>query len=254
MAIFKINTLNQRLQLFLLFFIVVLSLPFGYHAFSLGQVGLFSNDFSETALGLNQNGNRLTGSGIGLHMLLGALLTLLAPIQVVLGWKKKWLQWHRRLGYLLFGAALLTGIGGLVYIFLHRTTGGIVMDIAFGIYGVLMIWTALFTVKYAKSRQLKLHEAWSLRLFVLAIGSWFYRICYGAWFFYHRAPVGHTDNFQGPFDYFMDFAFFLIPLLVLEVYFKFIKTEKLNLHPLIVTFLILALSTFIVIGFIVYWG
>ena len=104
----KITSINKGLQLFLLVFIVLLSLPFGYHAFDVGQIGLITNDFSATSLGLNQQGNRLTGSGIGLHMLLGGFLTLLAPIQVLLGWKKKWLVWHKRLGYLIFGAAILT--------------------------------------------------------------------------------------------------------------------------------------------------
>ena len=144
-------------------------------------------------------------------MLLGGLLTLLAPIQLILGWKRKWLVWHKRLGYLIFGAAIFTGIGGLLYIFFHQTTGGIVMDVAFALYGFLMITIALQTVRYARTHQLQLHEQWSLRLFVLAVGSWFYRICYGAWFFYHKAPVGHTENFQGSFDYFMDCLLYTSP-------------------------------------------
>ena len=250
----KITSINKGLQLFLLVFIVLLSLPFGYHAFDVGQIGLITNDFSATSLGLNQQGNRLTGSGIGLHMLLGGFLTLLAPIQVLLGWKKKWLVWHKRLGYLIFGAAILTGVGGLTYIFLHQTTGGIVMDIAFSLYGVLMIIAAVQTVRHARNHQLEQHEEWSLRLFVLAIGSWFYRVCYGAWFFYHRAPIGHTDNFQGTFDYFMDFAFYLLPLLALEIYFRTIKTKQLNIPPLLGSFLMLSMIAFMIVGFIVYWG
>ena len=54
-----------------------------------------------------------------------------------------------------------------------------------------------------------------LRLYVLAIGSWLYRMEYGFWFLF-TGGVGSTPNLTGPFDQVMAFFFYLAPLVILE--------------------------------------
>jgi hypothetical protein len=64
-------------------------------------------------------------------------------------------------------------------------------------------------------------------LFALAIGSWLYRMDYGFWLLFTDG-LGHTDTFHGPFDYFMDFWFYIPNLLVAEL---FIRRQKVSDRP-----------------------
>ena len=63
-----------------------------------------------------------------------------------------------------------------------------------------------------------------LRLYALAIGSWLYRMDYGFWV-QITDGMGHTDTFRGPFDYVMDFAFYLPNLVVAELYLRRKSTD-----------------------------
>jgi hypothetical protein len=91
------------------------------------------------------------------------------------------------------------------------------MDIAFVGYGVLTFIAALQTIRYARLGKMEAHRAWAIRLFALAIGSWLYRMDYGFWFLFTDG-LGHTKTFNGPFDYFMDFWFYLPNLAVAELF------------------------------------
>lgn len=55
-----------------------------------------------------------------------------------------------------------------------------------------------------------------MRLHALAIGSWLYRMSYGLWILFTDG-LWSTRQFQGPFDYFMDFAFYIPSLVVVEL-------------------------------------
>lgn len=113
-------------------------------------------------------------------------------------------------------AALLAGLGGLVFIAAKGTVGGTVMNTGFSFYGVLTVLAAVQTYRLARARRLQAHRAWSLRLFALAIGSWLYRMDYGFWLLL-AASAGHTRDFRGPFDMLMAFGFYVPNLLVTEV-------------------------------------
>ena len=87
-----------------------------------------------------------------------------------------------------------------------------------------MLLAAAQTLRYAMARDLDTHRAWALRLYALAIGSWLYRMDYGFWV-QITDGLGHTDTFRGPFDYVMDFAFYLPNLVVAELYLRRTATD-----------------------------
>jgi hypothetical protein len=99
------------------------------------------------------------------------------------------------------------------------TVGGTVMDVGFGLYGVLMIVSATQAWWHGYARRIETHRAWALRLFALAIGSWLYRMDYGIWLLLAHG-AGHTSTFSGPFDHVMVFFFYLPNLLVVELYLR----------------------------------
>lgn len=93
------------------------------------------------------------------------------------------------------------------------------MDLGFALYGLLTLGAALQTVRHAKAKRIAQHQAWALRFFWLAIGSWLYRVHYGLWYL---ATDGLWSNaeFTGAFDLAQNFAFYLPYLIAVELYLR----------------------------------
>lgn len=160
-------------------------------------------------------------AGIGLHFFAGAVLLLLGPVQLIGEIRRLAPAVHHWIGRLYALAAFAAGVGGLTFIALKGTVGGMMMNVAFAAYGALMVVAAVETVRHAMARRIEIHRAWAIRLFALAIGSWLYRMGYGLHFAITgpEAP-GHTEAFDGWFDYVMDWAFFVPPLIVAEMFIR----------------------------------
>lgn len=171
-----------------------------------------------------------TGSatiGIGIHFAAGGIILVLGCIQLIRQVRENFPALHRWLGRIYVLASVLTAIGGLAFILIKGTIGGRVMDIGFAGYGLLMLLTAIETIRHARAGRMERHRAWAIRLFALAIGSWLYRMDYGFWLLFTDG-IWHTDTFSGGFDYFMDFFFYLPNLLVAEL---FIRRQSLPDRP-----------------------
>jgi Predicted membrane protein (DUF2306) len=191
----------------------------------------------------------LATSGMGIHFLGGAILLLLGPLQFVQAIRDRTPAVHRWIGRIYATAALLAGVGGLAFVALKGTVGGMPMNIGFALYGALTVLAALMTPIYAWRRQFVAHRAWAIRLFALVIGSWLFRMDYGLWNpLTHR--LGHTANFDGPFDAFMDFFFFIPNLIVAEIIIRAPKfraptaVRAIAAAGLIVAVVIVGLSTY----------
>ena len=161
----------------------------------------------------------LANSAIAVHMIAGAVLTIGAPLQAVPALRQRWPGVHRRSGYVLFVLALLTGVGGLIYIGLNGTVGGWWMSLWFALYGIVLMWSAAATVHYARERQFARHFAWATRLVILAVGSWIYRMHYAVWYGFTDG-LASNDAFTGLFDQVTVVAFFVPYLLVAEVFLR----------------------------------
>ncbi|GGE46977.1 DUF2306 domain-containing protein [Actibacterium pelagium] len=197
--------------------LAVLVLPFVLRAFFFGYSGLSQDLSTETYL--FTAGAPFSNGAIFIHMVSGALLTVLAPLQLLLGLRRLWPKVHRVAGYLIFGLAILTGFAGLTFIFLRGTIGGTIMDVGFALYGVCLLVCAFQTVRYARKGSFEIHRQWALRTFVLAVGSWLYRVHYTVWYIL-TGGVWSLPDFSGTFDRVQVFAFYLPYLLLLEVWFR----------------------------------
>lgn len=163
--------------------------------------------------------SRAATVGIGLHFAAGGVILILGFIQLLAALRMRFPRLHRWVGRVYVTASMLAGIGGLTFIFLNGTVGGAVMNVGFGLYGVLMMWAAAQTVRFARRGAMERHRAWALRLFALAIGSWLYRMDYGFWLML-TGGAGHTENFHGWFDMVMAFFFYLPNLLIVEAFIR----------------------------------
>lgn len=154
--------------------------------------------------------------GIFTHMIAGAVITVLAPIQVTPVLRRRLPVVHRWSGRVLVALAILTALGGLTYIALNGTVGGPQMNFAFAIYGLLVILCAGQTIRHARARRWADHQDWALRMFFLAIASFLYRVHYALWIPATDA-AGMREDFTGWFDQINLWVFYLPYLLGLEL-------------------------------------
>jgi len=206
-------------------------------------------DWNETLPKLYEAHTPAASTGMGAHFFAGAILLLLGPVQLIGEIRQKAPAVHRWIGRVYAFAALGAGMGGLVFIALKGTVGGPTMTVAFSLYGALMVLAAVQTVRHAMTRRLEVHRAWAIRLFALAIGSWLYRMGDGFWFL-ATGDLGHTDDFSCWFDYFMDFAIFVPPLIIAEMFIRARKSRATTASHVVTTgamaggALFIALATF----------
>jgi uncharacterized membrane protein len=213
--------------------------------------------WNEALPGLYDANVRGATIGIALHFLAGGTLLLLGPVQLIGSIRERWRGLHRWTGRVFVTAALATAIGGLTFVGISGTIGGGPMDVGFALYGALMLLAGIQTIRHARARRFDVHRAWGIRLFALVVGSWLYRIEYGFWFMLADG-AGHTNLFDGPFDVFMDFAFYLPNLAVAELFVR-AKARPRTKSLEIVATVVLALATlFLVVGTYFftrhYWG
>lgn len=197
--------------------------------------------------GLYDKRNLAALLAIAVHFAAGAIILLLGPVQLIAGLRKRWPGMHRWIGRTYVFTAAAAGLGGLGFIVSKGTIGRAVMNIGFGLYGVLILLAAVKTYLNARSRRWEEHRAWAIRLFALAIGSWLYRMEYGLWLnALAPAPIGHLANYRGPFDIVMSFLFYLPNMAVAEL---FLRAGKMLDHRVfrIATVIVLNAANLVVI-------
>ena len=181
-------------------------------AYSDGDLSRWNNVLPEVYV----PGQPAASIGIGIHFAAGGVVLLLGGLQLIAGIRTRYPRVHHWTGRFYVFVSLLAALGGLSFIAIRGTVGGLVMDIGFGLYGILMFLAAVQTIRYAMKRQLLVHQAWAWRLYALAIGSWLYRMDYGLWLILSDW-IGHTQEFDGWFDNFMAFFFYIPNLIIVEL-------------------------------------
>jgi hypothetical protein len=192
-------------------------------------------DWNQVLPHIYQPGSMLATAAIGTHFLAGAVVLILGPMQLIAPLRARAPAVHRWVGRFYAFAAFTTGIGGLVYIAVAGTVGGLVMSTGFSLYGALMVLCAVQTVRHARARRFDVHRAWAIRLFSLGIGSWLFRMDYGIWLKLIGGVGHHSHTFDGPFDMVMSFFFYLPNLLVAELVIRSrAKARPVAARPIVV--------------------
>lgn len=205
--------------------LVLLVLPFVGYAARFGLRGLASDLSAETYL--YTAGSWLPNLAIFGHMLGGAVVTAFVPFQLYTGpragpragLRGGLARAHRWAGRLVVLLSLTSALGGLTFIALRGTIGGWPMDVAFAAYGVCLAVAAVQTIRWARRGDLRQHREWALRLFVLALASWLFRLHYVVWFLV-TGGLGSTPDLTGPFDRAQLVAFFVPYLVAVEAYLR----------------------------------
>jgi hypothetical protein len=195
----------------------ILVLPFVLYSIRFGIAGLGRDLSAESYLFLP--GAAVSNAAMSLHMIGGGILTILAPLQLAGGLRARWPQLHRALGRVTASLAVAIATLGLVFLVLRGSIGGPWMDAGALGYGVAMIVAAVMAVDRARARDFARHREWALRLIVLVIAAWIYRLHYALWYL-ATGGLWTEPDFTGAFDRVQVFAFYLPYLAVLEIRFR----------------------------------
>ena len=235
---------------FLVSTVWISALLFGAYIFIFYFIGALKGNivnWNKVLPNLYHPDSEIASISIGAHFAAGGLILMLGCIQLIERIRVRYPFIHRWLGRLYVLLSMVTAIGGLLFIILTGTVGGISMDIGFTGYGVLTFISAVATIYYARTKKFDLHKAWSIRLFALAIGSWLYRMYYGFWFLIADG-IGHYDTFDGPFDQFMNFFFYVPNLIIAEICIGKIAITKTILAQTLATIVTTVASVFLILA------
>ncbi|MEO1136431.1 MAG: DUF2306 domain-containing protein [Pseudomonadota bacterium] len=157
--------------------------------------------------------------GMGAHLFAGAVLMALGPLQFVPAIRQRRPALHRAIGRIYIAFAMLAAIGGLLFVFLKGTVGGLIMDVGATLYGALVIAFGFATIAFAIRNDFARHECWAMRLFALVSGALLYRIEYALWGAL-TSGAGHTASYDGWFDNVVNLGFYAPALVAAEAYIR----------------------------------
>jgi hypothetical protein len=154
------------------------------------------------------------------HALLAGVTSLGGVLQLVPQIRQRAPGFHRWNGRLFLLAALMVSGAGLYLVWVRGSVPNLTGLVATTLNALLIIGFSLLAWRSAWRRQIAQHRRWALRAYLVANAQWFTRIGFFAWLIVMRGPVGLTDDFDGPFNYFIGFGCYLVPLAVLELYLR----------------------------------
>ncbi|MCF0063232.1 DUF2306 domain-containing protein [Dyadobacter chenwenxiniae] len=170
---------------------------------------------------------------VGLHLLLALIMVVGGPLQLIPQIRKRLPVIHRLIGRVYVSAAIIVSAAGLIMVWTRGTIGDHTQQISISIQAVYIILFAIISIRKARSRNFKSHRSWSLRLFMVVSGVWFFRVGLMFWILINGAPVGFdSKTFTGPFLTFLAISTYAIPLslILLEMYFFACRKNNFTLN------------------------
>jgi hypothetical protein len=158
---------------------------------------------------------------IGAHLLMAAVIMIGGALQLVPQVRRIAPRFHTWNGRVYLAGAVLASVTGLYMLIVRGTVGGPLQHLGTGLNALVILLCAGLTLRHAVARQFSVHERWAWRLFMAVSGVWFFRVGLMFWIAVNGGPVGFDPvSFQGPVLSFLAFAQYLLPLFVLELYFR----------------------------------
>ena len=153
------------------------------------------------------------------HALLGGLVTLSGIWQLVPALRRRWPAVHRWNGRLFLAVALVVTSSGFWLVWIRGSRLGLGSDLSISLNGLLIVGFAVLAWRSAVRRDVATHRRHALRAWLLVNGVWFLRIgimLAGLLL----TPLGVRIDYQGPVFIGVSIASWLLPLAVLELYFR----------------------------------
>lgn len=187
---------------------------------------------------------------IGLHVLLAAILVMGGPLQLMPQVRDRFRTFHRWLGRTYVFTAILVSSAGVYMTWTRGTVGDTFMHVSISIQAVYIVAFALLSIYFARKRQFAKHRIWTLRLYMVVNGVWFFRIGLMFWLLVNGGPAGFDPKtFTGPFLTVLSAMTYAVPisLIVLELY-LYAQRRQRKLISLLTAILIFLCTAVMAIG------
>lgn len=181
------------------------------------------------------------------HVLLASVLTFAGLMQLVAPLRRAFPTWHRWTGRTFLVVACFMALSGAWLTLVRGTSLSAVSSAAILLDGLLILAFAWLAWRNAVKRRIERHRIWAMRTFMVVSGVWFLRVGLMGWVIVNQGPVGMTGTLSGPADIVLTFGSYLIPLALLELYFR--AGRSVRAAPKILTAaLVYAAAAFTAIG------
>jgi hypothetical protein len=166
-------------------------------------------------------GETMGNSAIAAHVASAAVIMFAGSLQLIPQIRNRFPVFHRWNGRIYMSFAVLGGAAGLYLTWIRGTVGDVYQHIGSSIGAVLIFLFAALALRSALARDFTAHRRWALRLFLVVSGAFFIRLILFVSGVIFKGPFGfNPQTLTGPFLTFSTFAQYLVPLAVLEVYFR----------------------------------
>lgn len=158
----------------------------------------------------------------GAHVLLAAMIAFGGTLQIIPQIRERAIWFHRWNGRAFMLTALAGASTGLWMTWAGHVSvggGGPTGEIAISVNALLIMLFTAAAWASARAGRIDVHRRWALRLFMVANGVWFLRLGLFSWYVLTKG-AGLTDSLDGPMNFVFDFACYLLPLAILELYLR----------------------------------
>ncbi|WP_298162035.1 DUF2306 domain-containing protein [Brevundimonas sp.] len=154
------------------------------------------------------------------HVLLASVVTFAGLMQLVPWIRRAFPMLHRWSGRTFLVVAGFMALSGFWLTLVRGTSLSNVSSAAIVIDGLLILVFGALAWRNAIRRRFDQHRVWAMRTFMAVSGVWFLRVGIMGWVLVNQGPVGMSDSLSGPADIVIVFGSYLIPLVLLELYFR----------------------------------
>lgn len=194
----------------------------------------------------------IAGDGTGnfifaAHVLLASVVTFAGLMQLVPAIRRAFPALHRWSGRTFLVVAAFMALSGFWLTLVRGTSLSTVSSVAIVVDGLLILIFGALAWRNAVRRRFDQHRVWAMRTFMAVSGVWFLRVGIMGWVLINQGPVGMSDSLSGPADIVLVFGSYLIPLALLEVYFRAGRSARAG-PKWLVAVLVFAAAIFTAIG------
>ena len=185
--------------------------------------------WSESSTGAIVEGDAIGNVSFLIHITLALVVTIGGPLQLIPIVRRRYPKFHRINGRIYVISGILISLVGFYLIWVRGTAGDTKAHIMTTINGILIIITAIMTMKKAISRNIDQHQKWAIRLFISMSGVYFFRVFLNFWLILSHGKGIDFESFTGPAIDAVNVASYILPLLVLEFCFRAYDAENKSL-------------------------
>ncbi|WP_428395215.1 DUF2306 domain-containing protein [Lichenicoccus sp.] len=153
---------------------------------------------------------------VGIHLASAVIIILAGALQLLPRIRIRAPAFHRWNGRLYLVAAFAVSLAGLYMMWFRGAVGDLSQHLGQSLDGVLIMLCASMALRHALARNFRVHGRWAMRLYLVVSASLFIRAG-----LLLSVPFGiDTSTAIGPFFTIMSFAQYLVPLGILELYWR----------------------------------